>query len=619
MKCFPWLLLILALLSGCAAHSPANLLTEQTVPAAEPAALYDPNSQTEAETRGAIRCYPLQGTVCTGLMQGQDCILLFESAQGGTTISKFDVSAGTITACVTLSFPLDHQDASIHPWHRGFSCFDPISRKTILIDHDLQIAGQIDAPEGMLGIPILSQDGTALYYCTETSIRALEPASGISRVLKESAYSHQSVCALLLDDTVLHCTLNDGKEHTSLFLSAQTGSTQGISHKILDIQSFSARFYAVLQEGNTRPLVFGDAASHPQMLLFPGGSTSYCILPENHAAVTAQQPSPEKITLDHYDLHTGLRTASITFHSNSLPRCFVAQSGCPIWFVRYDSAYDCDTLYCWDPALSPAADSHIYTGIHHTQNTPDSDALEECIHYAQELGNRFGIEILVYRDAASFQPTDYKLVPEHLAPVLMRELRQLEKSLSSFPIAFLQTIVQRFDGLTICIVRSLQALSPSASPDYPNGCQFWNGHHAYIALTAGTDTEQGLYHMLCHLIDTVVLNESSAYDTWGELNPTGFDYDYDYAANRIRNSTAYLLDSSRYFVDMFSMSFPKEDRARIMEYAMTPGSEALFQGPFMQAKLHTLCFGIREAFQMEDSPEVLLWEQYLHTPLAPAS
>ena len=46
------------------------------------------------------------------------------------------------------------------------------------------------------------------------------------------------------------------------------------------------------------------------------------------------------------------------------------------------------------------------------------------------------------------------------------------------------------------------------------------------------------------------------------------------------------------------MSFEKEDRARIMEYAMTPGHEDLFQSPYMQAKLRQLCLGIREAFGM---------------------
>jgi hypothetical protein len=67
------------------------------------------------------------------------------------------------------------------------------------------------------------------------------------------------------------------------------------------------------------------------------------------------------------------------------------------------------------------------------------------------------------------------------------------------------------------------------------------------------------------------------------------------------------------------MSFPKEDRARIMEYAMLPGNEGMFRASVMQAKLKKLCLGIREAFELEDAPEVFLWEQYLDRPLGPTA
>ena len=64
------------------------------------------------------------------------------------------------------------------------------------------------------------------------------------------------------------------------------------------------------------------------------------------------------------------------------------------------------------------------------------------------------------------------------------------------------------------------------------------------------------------------------------------------------------------------MSFPKEDRARIMEYAMTEGNEEYFRSTTMQSKLKLLCEGIREAFKLKKSPETFLWEQYLNTSLA---
>ena len=59
------------------------------------------------------------------------------------------------------------------------------------------------------------------------------------------------------------------------------------------------------------------------------------------------------------------------------------------------------------------------------------------------------------------------------------------------------------------------------------------------------------------------------------------------------------------------MSYPKEDRARILEYAMTPGHSEYFRSPQMQAKLSQLCQGIREAYGLKKQKEAFLWEQYL--------
>jgi hypothetical protein len=64
------------------------------------------------------------------------------------------------------------------------------------------------------------------------------------------------------------------------------------------------------------------------------------------------------------------------------------------------------------------------------------------------------------------------------------------------------------------------------------------------------------------------------------------------------------------------MSFPKEDRARIMEYASTPDNESYFATVTMQKKLKQLCLGIRKAFGLQKCTEEFLWEQYLDTPIA---
>ena len=65
------------------------------------------------------------------------------------------------------------------------------------------------------------------------------------------------------------------------------------------------------------------------------------------------------------------------------------------------------------------------------------------------------------------------------------------------------------------------------------------------------------------------------------------------------------------------MSFPREDRAKVMEYACLQGKETYFISFTMQKKLRALCEGIREAYDLEDYPTALLWEQYLESPITP--
>ena len=213
------------------------------------------------------------------------------------------------------------------------------------------------------------------------------------------------------------------------------------------------------------------------------------------------------------------------------------------------------------------------------------------------------------------EPYDYDLEYEHMVGVLQRELELLDRNLSRYPEGFLSTLASRFDGITICIVRSLTGTAEAGSLTSADGIQFLNGYRAYIALAAPHNTEYALYHEMCHLIDTVVITESGAYDRWDELNPQDFTYDFDYIANQTRDGSAYLQESNRYFIDTYSMSFPKEDRARILEYAMKSDRASFFRSEIMQKKLRKLCEGIREAFDLKNSAEVFCWEQYLNEPI----
>ena len=69
-----------------------------------------------------------------------------------------------------------------------------------------------------------------------------------------------------------------------------------------------------------------------------------------------------------------------------------------------------------------------------------------------------------------------------------------------------------------------------------------------------------------------------------------------------------------YFVDSYSLTFAKEDRARIMEYIMSSGyeydAEQLMRCPAIRAKLRFMADAMRKGFDTSgwDSPR---WERFL--------
>lgn len=611
----PALLLCCLLLCGCtpanqeAPTSPTASTKTQINP---PVGVYDPNSALERATSGAVRCYPLGSVNISGVLPLDGNLLLFSNTETSTDLTVLEGEDAYIGASLHLDFCLSVQDDSLNRWDSGISFYDTLTREIVVLDSSLREVSRISAPNDLIGSPVLSRDRGILYYCTPRAIRALNLETGISRCLKEIASDYQSISGLWLNDTVLECRISDGDIFKTLFLSTETGTILDTAGDGLTFAACDERFYACFPNGSVSSHVFGTV-DEVNALNTEG---TCCFLPEIHGAVAVSQPEENLTVLDYYDLDSGLRTATLTLETGYCPWNFASLSDGQVIFLNYDQSNGCHTLYRWDIEATPVDDPTVYTGTHYTREAPDYDGLAACTLYAEEIGNKYGIEVLIYKDAAAVQPWDYDLEYEYLAPVIKRELELLDAHLANYPDGFLETLSGYFDGIQICIVRSLTGTAESGSLATASGIQFMDGYTACIALAAGMDTEHALYHEMCHLIDTVVISKSGAYDRWDQLNPKGFHYDYDYIANRNRSSGEYLQESNRSFIDTYSMSFPKEDRARIMEYAMTPGNEGYFVSLAMQSKLKLLCEGIREAFGLKKSPETFPWEQYLNTSLA---
>ena len=621
MKKILIVLLCCLLLFGCGTDmqpEETSVTTEPTVQTqpAKPAGYYDPDSLLESATGGAVRCYPLRDIQVSDLLLLADNPLLISAAEYSAELTLLTGEDGVPAAQMHIDSWLTRDTDSLHRWDGGISFYEDGAGRTLVLDNSLRTVSTIDPPEGLIGNPILSTDRTTLYYCTNSGIRALELETGISRCLKEIAYPYQVLTGLWINDTILECAISDERGFQTLFISIETGEIlYSLSSDPL-FQSADDRYYATIVDSSVVSNIFGEITGQTMHLQLPDDTITSFYLPDDHAVVSLSSYSEEEILVNYIDLYSGLCVASLSLNSDTFPWSFRSDGNGTVYFLNYDHTYSCQVLYKWDTPLTPSRDDNRYAGLYYTKEEPDAEGLAECLAYAQEIGRRHGVEVLIHKEAARVEPYDYDIEYEHLVGVIDRELELLDRNLSRYPEGFLATLASRFDGLSICIVRTLAGTAEAGSLDTADGIQFMDGYHAYIALAAASNTEYALYHEMCHLIDTMVISETGAYDRWDELNPAGFEYDFDYITNQNRDGSAYLQDHNRAFIDTYSMSFPKEDRARIMEYAMTEGNEAFFRSSTMQAKLKLLCEGIRRAFGLRKSPETFLWEQYLNTSLA---
>lgn len=587
------------LLCGCAAPSlPENRATAQT---SAPQCIADADS---------VSAWSLPVSEGDNIRMMGEKLLIFSGCET-TTLTLVSPEDFTVTAQRELGFRMASSEPSLQLWQQAVSFYDPVNRETVVLDDELNVVCSIAAPQELLGTPLLSRDRSTLYYASPTALRAWDLKSGIRRTLTEMNCTGLTLTGLYINDTILHCKILDGSREEHLFLSAENGMLLDSVDGALQLSGQGSRCYAVLSSGRTQTFLFGEKGTSPQVLIPAQSNSSIVFLDPLHAAVSINAGKEGGIRFDYYDLRAGLRRSSLTLAAD---RCPTAITGAPdgsVYILMQDQV-----LYRWDVDAAALEDDHVYTGIFYSAEHPDTEGIARCRSYADRIGSKYGIQILLWDEAVAVQPWDYEFQPEHHVPVLERQLALLEHQLSLYPVSVLSDTASHFSSLQICLVRSIRGTPESGSLDAANGLQFFSGNDAYVVLSMEESSEQVLFHELFHVMETCIWAKSIALDQWDSLNPKGFSYDYDYTANASRDSGIYLENTSRAFVDTYSMSFPKEDRARIIEHAMLPGQEDLFRSPIMQRKLLTLCQGIREAYGLEDAPEDFLWEQYLEDPIS---
>ncbi|MBO5952978.1 MAG: hypothetical protein J6Q53_02490 [Oscillospiraceae bacterium] len=613
-----WIPVLLLLLSGCVAspkptEDPAGQVGEnQQLP--EPG-LYDPQSLIEQQTGGAVRAYPLGVSDCGEIgFIGQDVLLFSGSAQNKTVVTCLTGVNCTKGRSVELESSVAANTPQLRISGSRLAYYSTAGNCVIFLDADLQQIKRVALPADMLGAPVLSQDLSAVYYCTATELRRLDLETGISRLIRQQTRQTQAVTDTLFGDTVLQCfiTEQNGRCYTE-FISASDGKTLGKDENLGYLYAYGDTYFLSRTDGSVREHIWGKKDGAAQSLM-PAEKESYLYSAlEMNAILSVTQAENRPIGLALYDLTNGKKTAALALEG--LPTVYAigadpAQKA--IWFLSYEEEQGLQTLYRWDVTASAVTDDGVYTGPRHTRENPDTEGLRQCQERANSLADQYGVRICVTDQVK--EPADYSLVSEYQVAAFQKGLDDLEKVLARFPENFFRTLGKN-GQLQIGLVRGIEPHGQNAVSEAV-GLQYWVDGKACIALCIGDTMEQTFYHELSHALDAYIIGHSLAYDAWETLNPKGFRYDGNYQDYLARKDNTYTEGDKRAFIDHYSMTYAKEDRARLFEYAVLDGNEDHFASATMQKKLRQICIGIREAFDLEKDEQSFPWEQYLKESLA---
>lgn len=600
MKRFLWILLAIVLLAGCSKKQPSTEQTEPTMDTIQPTepGLYIPNSNVEKQTAGAVRSYSLQegewfGLSSVGadvLVTGKNAMLLLSGEQGWAT--KTDVTALSV-------------DTEMDTYTTGVGYYDPESRTVTVLDAKLQLVTQKVLPEDIEGAPVISMIRNEAYYFNGTEIRAMELTPGASRfrLLRQQ----KSMEALLPDDyfdgNVLSCRVKDaaGEIRTEYF-SSETGQTYSQDQGIDKMQTFKEQYFIDRMDIHAHQMIFGSRNGEKQSFLLQLAENAILVPVLEMNGVVSSQETEKGLDLSFYDLTTGKRTAQVVLPGIKAAKA-IHCNGAYIWILAQEG--DKQTLLRWDIVKSAVTDENVYIGPFYTPDNPDEKGLKECVKLANTYESTYRVRLHIGTNAMK-TTGDYKVVAEHQPQNVRATLESVKPILEKLRPVF-ASYAGKGKAINLCFVRSI-----ASGEDW---VRFQHNKTWWFLISAKADLTETLISGMALPIESHVLGNSRDYefDRWNPLNPAEFVY-----ANvaNVEPNPKYLQGDTRAFVDAEAMTSISEDRRSVIYNAMIADNAELFQSPTMQAKLHRICIGIREACGLQKSEKTYLWEQYLKTSLA---
>lgn len=611
MRIMCFIVLLAFCLAGCTVQNPEQTTAAATQPTEatqlQEEVLYMPDSKVEQISNGALRSYTVGECEEFGLLPLQDGFLLItiekENGQLYTNLKKLEgqdllpVHSARLEGAYYPSLWQIHEDGVLMAY------YDLDSKMFEVFDGTFQPTKTIPLPEGGTDSVLLTRDFSKIYYCTDTAIRVLDVELGIDKPLRQGSEANRSLMGFAFEETALQIVQYGKLENESILLDAQTGET------IYSTVKGWSRFYSgetsyfLHRVFRTDEYIFGTWESEPQQLILP----SDCVINDVQAdqgRVIVSFWNDKNVCLECYDLTTGQKTAQIELPETYFPgNIRFSEDGTSAWLVDNYSK----SLLQWDMEGSAVSDGTSYIVKHYTQDWPDLDRLQQCQLRADSIGQAFGIDILLWDETQMLTNDSYGFITDYHPELYTDMLDQLESAIQKLPEGFLQQ-VSSWDNahqLTIALVYDIVHQSGDGVVDAA-GVQYWDDTRNYIVLEYSDVLETAFFRELYRVIDVAILNTTTVYDEWTQLNPGDFSYVYSYIVDSSVEDSEWMTGEDPAFLDVYSMSYPTDDRASVFANAFAPDNR--FTTSILQSKLQAICKALRKTFEL---PETVQWEQYL--------
>ena len=272
-------------------------------------------------------------------------------------------------------------------------------------------------------------------------------------------------------------------------------------------------------------------------------------------------------------------------------------------------------LMFWDVSAATEGEDLQMSPPEQTQQS--QPVLESSLYErAAQLSQRFGVDIRI-AEQCSLDYSHYDAYALTDPTFIRSALDILEEGLSKYPDGFfLQLPYGSIESIRIELVGGLMLKSDvTTHTDDAGAFAQDRGSYYGIVLNGFLMSEKTLHHEFSHIIDSrlewdSMIREDALYDedTWLLLQPEGFYYAMSYT--EIPEELLHFLES-RYFITEYALTYPTEDRARLMESAMGNFTWDFEPGSGTRMKLQYYADCIRDCFDTEGWPEKTCWEQVL--------